>query len=79
MITIKLINTFISSHSFLMAVVVRTLKNDSLGFPGGSDGKASAYNAGDMGSIPGLGRSSGEGEGYQSSDFHFYISNSDKV
>ena len=32
-------------------------------FPGGSDGKASAYNAGDLGSIPGLGRSSGEGNG----------------
>ena len=30
-------------------------------FPDGSDGKASAYNAGDPGSIPGLGRSSGEG------------------
>ena len=29
--------------------------------PGGSDGKASAYNAGDPGSIPGLGRFSGEG------------------
>ena len=28
--------------------------------PGGSDGKASAYNAGDPGSIPGSGRSSGE-------------------
>ena len=33
------------------------------GFPGGSDGKASAYNAGDLGSIPGLGRSPGEGNG----------------
>ena len=32
-------------------------------FPGGSDGKASAYNAGDPGSIPGLGRSSEEGNG----------------
>ena len=32
-------------------------------FPGGSDGKASAYNARDPGSIPGLGRSSGEGNG----------------
>ena len=31
------------------------------GFPGGSDGKKSAYNAGDPGSIPGSGRSSGEG------------------
>ena len=30
-------------------------------FPGGSDGKASAYNAGDLGLIPGLGRSPGEG------------------
>ena len=27
-------------------------------FPGGSDGKESAYNVGDLGSIPGLGRSS---------------------
>ena len=30
-------------------------------FPGGSDGKASAYSAGDLGSVPGLGRSPGEG------------------
>ena len=29
--------------------------------PGGSDGKVSAYNAGDLGSIPGLERSPGEG------------------
>ena len=32
-------------------------------FPGGSDGKASAYNTGAPGSIPGLGRSPGEGNG----------------
>ena len=32
-------------------------------FPGGSDGKASVYNAGDPGSIPGLGSSPGEGNG----------------
>ena len=32
-------------------------------FPGGSEDKASAYNAGDLGSIPGLGRSPGEGSG----------------
>ena len=31
--------------------------------PGGSDGKVSAYNAGDPGSIPGSVRSSGEGSG----------------
>ena len=34
------------------------------GFPGGSAGKESAYNAGDQGSIPGLGRSPGEGKSY---------------
>ena len=34
-----------------------------LDFPGGSDGKASAYNAGDPGSIPASGRSPGEGNG----------------
>ena len=34
-----------------------------LGFPDGSEGKASACNAGDLGSIPGLGRSPGEGNG----------------
>ena len=34
-----------------------------LGFPGGSEGKASAGNAGDLGSIPGSGRSPGEGNG----------------
>ena len=35
-----------------------------LGFPFGSAGKESAYNAGDLGLIPGLGRSAGEGKGY---------------
>jgi len=35
----------------------------SQSFPGGSDGKESARNAGDPGSIPGLGRSSEEGNG----------------
>ena len=35
-----------------------------LDFPGGSAGKESACNAGDLGLIPGLGRSPGEGKGY---------------
>ena len=35
-----------------------------LGFPGGSAGKESTCNVGDLGSIPGLGRSPGEGKGY---------------
>ena len=34
------------------------------GFPGGSAGKESTCNAGHLGSIPGLGRSPGEGKGY---------------
>ena len=34
------------------------------GFPAGSDGKESACNAGDLDLIPGLGRSSREGNGY---------------
>ena len=35
-----------------------------MGFPGGLDGKESACPAGDLGLIPGLGRSHGEGNGY---------------
>ena len=42
----------------------RTLTMD---FPGGSDDKESACNAGDLGSIPGLGRSAGEGMATHSS------------
>ena len=34
-----------------------------MGFPGGSDGKESACNVGDLGSVPGSGRSSGGGQG----------------
>ena len=36
-----------------------------LGFPNGSGGRESARNEGDLGWIPGLGRSPGEGKGYQ--------------
>ena len=35
-----------------------------MGFPGGSDGKVSVCNVGDLGLIPGLGRYPGEGNGY---------------
>jgi len=38
-----------------------------VGFLGGSDGKESTCNVGDLGSIPGLGRSPGEGNGNHSS------------
>ena len=45
-----------------------------LDFPGGSDGKASVYNAGDLGSIPGLGRSPGEGKAIHSRTIAWKIS-----
>ena len=38
-------------------------KAGDVGFPGGSDGEAAAYNVGDPGSIPGSGRFPGEGNG----------------
>ena len=43
-----------------MLAAAFTVALQAMDFPGGSDGKASAYNAGEQGSIPGLGRSSGE-------------------
>ena len=43
-----------------MLINVNNLLDPSLG---GSDGKASVYNVGDLGSSPGLGRSPGEGNG----------------
>ena len=42
-------------------------------FPGGSDGKASVYNVGDPGSIPGSGKSSGEGMAVHSSTIAWKI------
>ena len=44
-------------HNFVLG---RTAFLDATDFPGGSNGKASTYNAGDLGLIPGSGRSSGE-------------------
>ena len=40
------------------------IHGQSGGFPGGPDSKESACNEGDLGSIPGLGRFPGEGNGY---------------
>ena len=45
-----------------------------MGFLGSSDGKGSACNAGDVGLIPGLGRSPGEGNGTHSSILAWRIS-----
>ena len=48
---------------------IRAILYTLLGFPCGSAGKESACNARDLGLIPGLRRSFGEGKGH--SDFHF--------
>ena len=48
----------------MLDVVRRTFSFAFIGSPGGSDGKASACNVGDPGSIPGSGRSPGEGNVY---------------
>ena len=47
----------------MSSLTLQNLKLKYLGFPGGSHGKASACNEGDLDSIPGLGRSTGEGNG----------------
>ena len=47
-----------------MPVIALGPAHVTLGFPSGPGGKESACNAGDLGSIPGLGRSSGEGNSY---------------
>ena len=51
-----------SIHIFCLKFLVLTILLQ--GFPDSSIGKESACNAGDPGSIPGLGRSPGEGKGY---------------
>ena len=51
--------TFMHSYATLNPLVFST----DIHLPRGSDGKASVYNAGDLDSIPGSGRSPGEGNG----------------
>ena len=53
--------------NIVMSLLFNTLSRFVMGFPGGSDGKESTYNAGDLGSIPGLGRSPEEGMAVHSS------------
>ena len=55
------IKTFVSK---VMSLLYNTLSSFVMGFPGGSDGKESTYNAGDLGLIPGSRRSPGEENGY---------------
>ena len=51
----------ITCHNFCKTTISQLLEK---GFSGGSAGKESACNAGDLGSIPGLGRSPGKGNSY---------------
>ena len=51
-------------NRFVISIFLNSaLSNTVASFPGSSDGKVSACNAGDLGLIPGLGRSPGEGNG----------------
>ena len=65
---IKAIMCFLNNVSRFLPILIflPTIKQD---FPGGPDGKVSVYNAGDLGSIPGLGRSPGEGNGNPLQDY----------
>ena len=65
MILVFLIFSFKSGLSLSSFTLIKRLFSSSslTDFPGGSDGKVSSYNEGDLGSIPGSGRSSGEGNG----------------
>ena len=63
--TVETVTDFIfgGAPKSLQIVIAAMKLKDTYCFPGDSDGKAFAYNAGDPGSIPGLGRSPGEGNG----------------
>ena len=49
-------------NDIIMETIYCTI--DSMGFPGGSDGKESVCNVGNLSSIPGWGRSPREENGY---------------
>ena len=57
---VKILLGFIDNYKLVLTLY---LPFPILDFPGGSDGKVSSYNVGDPCSIPGLRRSSGEGNG----------------
>ena len=56
------IHSFTICSTLLMLIFAMNI-NHQEDFPGSLENKASAYNAGDLGLIPGLGRSSGKGNG----------------
>ena len=62
--TMSLVSPALAGVFFTTNPVWEALNSLYMGFPGSSAGKESACNAGDPGSIPGLGRCPGEGIGY---------------
>ena len=63
---IEIISSIFSNHNAMRLYInykKETVRNTNVGFPGGLDGKESACNDRDQGSVPGLGRSPGEGNG----------------
>ena len=56
------------THAYTMYICICVHINTP-GFPGGSDGKESTYNAGDLSLIPGPGKSPGEGNDYPLQNF----------
>ena len=60
----KTLHSFLCYSKFLLPSYYIIVSFQLMRFPGGSAGKESTYNAGDLGSTPGLGRSPAEGKGY---------------
>ena len=63
-----IVNIKLQKKRAKIAKVLNKIWGLPAGFPGGSEVKASACNVGDLGSIPGLGRSTGEGYGHPLQD-----------
>ena len=55
--------SWLCTFCFYFIIIIFAMRYVDLGFPSSSDSKESACNAGDLGSIPGLGISPGEGNG----------------
>ena len=60
---VEIVNLMALARGILILLNVYCVVDTLWGFPGGSEVKASACNVGDLGSIPGSGRSLGEGNG----------------
>ena len=68
MVFCRNVDSFLPTSSLHVAQLVSSMVRKDKGFPHGSDDKETACNAGSPGSIPGSGRSTGEGNGYPLQD-----------